>query len=103
MPNTPTESEFDKELDKRFHEYLGGTPDDDELEDWREFKAAIKQAVDKHVIGEDNLICETYPEKNGTYCNKCKHCRVRNNDEFINGYEYKAEMSRKALYGGDKK
>ena len=43
-------------VDEAYHQYLGGTPDDDEQADWLELKAQLRSHVEKfgeELIGED--------------------------------------------------
>lgn len=41
----------------------------------------------KKLVGKDYLVCENYPESEGSYCNKCFPCKVRNDFDFGRGYD----------------
>lgn len=62
MSNTPTESEFDKAMHLIEHEWMLEGRSEEQIHGVRNFLGAklpaIKQAVDKHVIGEDD---KNYP------------------------------------------
>lgn len=90
MSNTPTESEFDKELDKIFDDYvmIGETfsTNPKDTKDIPYLKKAIKQAVDKHVIGE-----KPYYDDEDAYADEKRGMHNLIDEQHIN------------LYGGDKK
>ena len=47
----PEQGGFNEKLDSAFRAYLGGTPDEDELEDWDEFKQSIRTLILEEIIG----------------------------------------------------
>ena len=60
-------------------------------------KALYRKEVEE-AIGETYLPhCITYPEKYGTYCNNCIACKNKDNADFNDGYEYKANELRAKL------
>lgn len=83
---------FEKELDKQYAIYLGGAPDEDENEEWQDFKKAIKQAVSTHIIGKDE------PEITGY--GKDGRPNIAPNYVFVNKLNSLRSKQRKAL--GDK-
>lgn len=95
MSNTPTESEFDKEINEllndsaleiyRFKLYEPSAEWDGKKQSVRE---AIKQSVDRHVIGE-NLRAESLTTLDLINARMAQN-RLK-------------DHQRKALYGGDKK
>lgn len=99
MSNTPTESEFDKEM-KLMIDEIGhaGANGDNRKETQTIYLKAIKQAVDKHVIGDPINVhsrSNLYASKPGT-----EGLEQKWYDLGTNG---RVEEQRKALYGGDKK
>jgi hypothetical protein len=40
-------------LDEAYYQYLGGKPDDDEMESWEEFKQAIFDWVNEVVVSQE--------------------------------------------------
>lgn len=110
MSNTPTESEFDKELDRaltnhRIWVYGVLSERNDKTLTQEEFVRenaryqaqtikAIKQAVDKHVIGEDD---KNYPFAESEIVN------IEGYNTLMGGRNLLRREQRVALYGGDKK
>ncbi|WP_151531518.1 hypothetical protein [Rhodococcus erythropolis] len=117
MSNTPTESEF-QIRDILFQLWRCGRDGIDIYGSTYNAEEAIKQAVDKHVIGEDVIFeFKPYTELNPD-CESlgfladfagvmaCNMCGVIKNDPDGHDCEYdnhRKQQQRKALYGGDKK
>lgn len=99
MSNAPTESEFDKELGGILSAYASYTHVPKVFKtsaemDKSEAIAAIKQAVDKHVIGEDD---KNYPFSESEIVN------IEGYNTLMGGRNLLRREQHVALYGGDKK
>lgn len=95
MSNTPTESEFDKEL-KLMIDKIGhaGANGDSRKETQTIYLKAFKQAVDKHVIGEDD---KNYPFAESDIVN------IEGYNTLMGGRNLLRREQHNVLYGGDKK
>jgi len=88
------QTDFDKELDSiKIHLQLN-------LAQGLWLESSIKNAVQKHVIGEYFPIrCATYPNETNHYCNNCMYCRWASDDGFGIGYEVKYHEQHQSLWG----
>lgn len=113
MSNTPTESEFDKAMHLIEHEWMLEGRSEEQIHGVRNFLSAklpaIKQAVDKHVIGEDsqdNQVIVHYPGGVISHGGRVKEYgpSVSSGANIFSVTNNKLRAGqRKALYGGDKK
>lgn len=98
MSNTPTESEFDKAILLIEHEWMLEGRSEEQIHAVRNFLSAklpaIKQAVDEHVIGEDD---KNYPFAESEIVN------IEGYNTLMGGRNLLRREQHVALYGGDKK